>query len=156
MKISKKETGKTVLSFALAFALAGFDQGIKHYIRQLPEDCFPFPLGSFATCWQAFNPGASFSSLSRFSDYIVVFSVVSTAWITFYLMFAQKRLADRLVGAVIYGGVLGNTIDRVFQGAVTDYLSINVYPVVIFNFADICIVLGVPAFLFLIFFLEDS
>jgi len=40
-----------------------------------------------------------------------------------------------------FGGALGNLIDRLTIGWVTDYLSIWRFPV--FNVADLCITLGV-------------
>ena len=45
---------------------------------------------------------------------------------------------------LIIAGGIGNLIDRVFRGYVVDYIDISElfnYPV--FNFADICIVVGV-------------
>ena len=39
---------------------------------------------------------------------------------------------------------MGNLIDRIFRNSVVDYLDFNIfgYPFPIFNFADICIVVG--------------
>ena len=46
--------------------------------------------------------------------------------------------------SLIVAGGIGNVIDRIFRGYVIDYIDISQlfnYPV--FNFADICIVVGV-------------
>ena len=46
--------------------------------------------------------------------------------------------------SLVLAGGIGNLIDRIFRGYVIDYFDITQlfnYPV--FNFADICIVLGV-------------
>ena len=46
--------------------------------------------------------------------------------------------------SLILAGGIGNVIDRIFRGYVIDYIDISKlfnYPV--FNFADICIVVGV-------------
>ena len=51
---------------------------------------------------------------------------------------------------LIVGGGIGNFIDRVFQGYVTDF--IRLFPSnFIFNFADICVVFG--AILLIVFYL---
>ena len=42
---------------------------------------------------------------------------------------------------MIAGGALGNLIDRIRLGYVTDFIDIHIWPFV-FNFADICVVLG--------------
>ena len=52
---------------------------------------------------------------------------------------------------IISGGV-SNVVDRIFRGAVFDFIKIGAFPV--FNFADICIVVG--WLLFLIGFLKDT
>ena len=43
-----------------------------------------------------------------------------------------------------FGGIVGNLIDRLLYGYVIDYLDFELfnYNFAIFNFADICIVLG--------------
>ena len=54
------------------------------------------------------------------------------------------KTADRpgvwLATGAILGGAVGNVIDRVAFGAVTDYLKVSRWPA--FNIADVAIVLG--------------
>ena len=63
------------------------------------------------------------------------------------LLFSKKYKWDNkssLGLSLILAGGIGNLIDRVFRGYVIDYIDITEvinYPV--FNFADICIVVGV-------------
>ena len=48
---------------------------------------------------------------------------------------------------LVIGGALGNMYDRIFRGgAVVDYLDVQLFDFAIFNFADICAVLGGFAF----------
>ena len=44
----------------------------------------------------------------------------------------------------ILAGGIGNLIDRIFRGSVVDYLDItDLFDYPVFNFADICVVIGV-------------
>lgn len=52
----------------------------------------------------------------------------------------SKRLSQVTV-ALVLGGGFGNLIDRLVNGYVVDFISIWKYP--LFNFADICITVGV-------------
>lgn len=91
------------------------------------------------------NIGAAFGmSMSRILliglDIMIIFVVTK-------LMLSKKNeFGDKanLGFSLILAGGIGNLIDRIFRGYVIDYIDISQlfnYPV--FNFADICIVLGV-------------
>ena len=70
--------------------------------------------------------------------------IIITVW---KLMVSKKYHFDnnaKFGMALIVAGGFGNVIDRIFRGYVIDYIDISEmfnYPV--FNFADICIVVGV-------------
>ena len=51
-----------------------------------------------------------------------------------------------LPAALLIGGALGNLADRVRDGAVTDFISLPLWPT--FNLADLAIVVGVLLLLF--------
>lgn len=73
-------------------------------------------------------------------DLLIIFVVIK-------LMVSKKYDFDdkaKLGFSLILAGGIGNLIDRIFRGYVIDYIDITElfnYPV--FNFADICIVVGV-------------
>lgn len=52
-----------------------------------------------------------------------------------------KKPLTQFFLALILGGGIGNLIDRIFRGSVTDFISIWIYPS--FNIADICISVGI-------------
>ena len=62
-----------------------------------------------------------------------------------------------LVSAVmIMSGGIGNLIDRIRQGYVVDYLDVKLFNFAVFNFADICVVLGAVFALIFVFFVEPK
>jgi len=50
------------------------------------------------------------------------------------------RFQERLAIAAILAGAFSNFIDRMARGCIVDFIDLRIWPV--FNFADICIVLG--------------
>ncbi len=92
------------------------------------------------------NKGAAWSLLGNKSWGIYVLSAISfvAALVLIYLIF---KLDDKLLKfflSLVCAGTLGNLIDRVFYGGVTDFLEFHfgayIFPV--FNVADCLIVLG--------------
>ncbi len=92
------------------------------------------------------NDGISFGMLGGVAPWwvLVAFSVVMAAILSFWLWRAHSRLLSVALGFII-GGALGNMMDRVRHGAVTDFLDFHFaqYHWPAFNFADVAIVFGV-------------
>lgn len=88
------------------------------------------------------NPGAAFGFLSHwpFLSILVAFLVIPAAIFVRQRFFTGDRLMSIALGLVM-GGSLGNLLDRIFMGVVTDFLDFRVWPV--FNLADSAIVVGV-------------
>ena len=57
---------------------------------------------------------------------------------------------------MIMSGGIGNLIDRIRQGYVVDYLDVKLFNFAVFNFADICVVLGAMFALIFVFFVEPK
>jgi signal peptidase II len=57
---------------------------------------------------------------------------------------------QKLSAAIIFGGILGNTIDRILNGYVIDFVSVDLkfYRWPTFNVADVALFLGVAILLF--------
>lgn len=97
------------------------------------------------------NPGAAFGMLAHKRLFFILATIVILA-IIFYLYFKvgkENKILAISLGLVV-GGALGNLIDRVLTGTVTDFMDFRVFP--IFNIADSAIIIGmmVVAFQFII------
>jgi signal peptidase II len=96
----------------------------------------------------AWNRCVSFSLFCQNSDtgqhLLMALLVIIIAVVTVLAWRATNRLAAAGFGLII-GGALGNLIDRVFHGAVFDYLALHLGSVQLFvcNFSDIAISAGV-------------
>jgi signal peptidase II len=60
----------------------------------------------------------------------------------FFRCSKRPRRHDPVFVGLLYAGMLGNSIDRLALGYVRDFLVITPWPVLIFNLADVFIVLG--------------
>lgn len=91
------------------------------------------------------NDGAAFSILSGNRIFLICISLCALI-LLYFIFIKNKKLKniDKIIYGVLFGGIVGNLIDRTIYGYVIDYLSFNIfgYSFPIFNFADICIVLS--------------
>ncbi|RRH74504.1 signal peptidase II [Falsigemmobacter faecalis] len=94
-----------------------------------------------------FNTGASFGMMGGFmaGKPLLMAGLTGALTIAFAVMaFRAQHALERAGFALVVGGALGNIIDRLRQGAVTDFLDFYWrdwhWPT--FNVADICITLG--------------
>jgi signal peptidase II len=121
------------LSKAAVAALIGADDRIK-------------VVGDFIQIWNAHNRGAAFSLFQGGTLLFVVVSALAFVLIGYlYRSFRGGPLWLYAVLGVVLGGVLGNLIDRLRLGYVTDFVSVGIgelrWPT--FNVADASIVLGI-------------
>ena len=91
------------------------------------------------------NTGAAFSILHQHTWLLTLTSVVVVlvmCWFTARGFF--KNALGRWAAALVLAGGMGNLIDRVVFGAVTDMFRTTFIDFPIFNVADCCITIGVP------------
>ena len=143
--------------FLAAAALVAVDQIIKVLTRAL------IPLGERITLIPGVvgltyvqNTGAAFSSFTGGARLLSLLSLAMTVLLGVAIAknwlkhpFAQWSMA------VIMAGAFGNFIDRAFLGYVTDMVDTLFMTFAVYNFADICVVLGVIALaVYVLFFYE--
>jgi signal peptidase II len=102
------------------------------------------------------NTGAAFG---LFTDLTLVLSIVSIIGLVLILIFLRYIPRESILGnlalGLIFGGALGNLIDRIRLGYVTDFIYVRLWhdfywPA--FNVADSCISIGAIALILFIIF----
>ena len=88
------------------------------------------------------NRGVAFGLLSKHGWVVIALqlAVVIVVLILFLKMRGKSRLFDFALAIILAGGI-GNIIDRLIKGSVTDMLSFSIFPPV-FNVADIGVTVG--------------
>ena len=130
---------KFILLTALVLVL---DQGSKYLVRAHMELWQSIDvLGSFFSLTYIENPGAAFGMLANKTVFFVLLTfVILFVILMFYRKINAKNPRTGVALAVITGGAIGNLIDRMVKGTVTDMFNFHFWP--IFNVADIALVLG--------------
>jgi signal peptidase II len=136
-------------AWLLAGALSGtvllLDQAIKAVVEGelVPGEQIDLlgPLGLTL----AHNEGVAFGLAGGSALPLIAFAVLALGFVGFLL--ARNPTAPGIWVAVglVAGGALGNLVDRLRTGEVTDYIEIN-YPWPPFNLADVAITVGVAGF----------
>lgn len=123
---------------ALALAL---DQLTKFVVRQTLEWHYSWPATGFFRFTHVHNTGSAFGLFQDQNLPLLFVSLVGVVVLA-YIYQTQERPTNllRVSIALMLGGALGNLIDRIHQGHVTDFIDVGPWPV--FNIADSAIVVG--------------
>ena len=87
------------------------------------------------------NDGVAFGALAGGGPIVAVVVAAALAALLAYFAFNARRPLAWLPTGLLVGGALGNIVDRVRLGAVTDFLKLPSWPA--FNLADTAITIGV-------------
>lgn len=148
---------KTKRNLFLLIVIAGvvviLDQLTKWLIRQnlaMGEEIYP--ISAFApffrfTYWK--NTGAAFGLFQNANIPLLIMAIIiSAVIIRTYFHMEDEPLLLRISLSMMLGGAIGNMIDRITLGYVTDFIAVGRFPV--FNIADSSVTVG--AFLMLLAF----
>ncbi len=142
---------------ALAALVVVVDQGSKWLIQHAIPLGGTIPLTPWFNLVHIENPGAAFSFLAGQAGWqrwlFTALGLAASALIAGLLATRRRRPLFALGLALILGGALGNVLDRVLWGHVTDFLDVYVtlggqpwhWPA--FNLADAAISLGAASLL---------
>lgn len=142
-----------ILNFRMAMvlvslALVGIDQLTKWLAVKFVKPAGSIPIVKFGdTEWINFtyceNTGMSFSLLEGQRVILIAVPIILIALVEWYIFSGRAKDRKMIFAlAALAGGGLGNLIDRIFLGYVVDFIDFRIINFAIFNFADICAVLG--------------
>lgn len=135
--------------YVFLLGISGFIVVIDQWTKYLVRTRIPFA-GSWSPFvwlepyirivhWQ--NTGAAFGMLQGFGLVFAILAVIVSIAILYYFpRVPSNEWAMRLAMAMQLGGAMGNLIDRITVGTVTDFVSVGTFAV--FNVADACISVG--------------
>ena len=149
--INLKSKNKFILLIALV--IGGIDQLIKYIIINKLELFESIRIFKNFNITYVNNTGAAFSILSGNVFILIILGIILTY--LFYKYFIKNKVLNKIeiiIYGILFGGVLGNFIDRIFRNSVIDYLDIKIfnYDFPVFNFADIAIVCSIIVLIILI------
>ncbi|MBN1996557.1 signal peptidase II [candidate division KSB1 bacterium] len=140
------------------------DQISKHIIKYSMKlyDSFNV-MGDFFRITYVENSGMAFGIKFGHSYFFTVFAIIASVAILVYLFKMKKEFYwARLAMALIFGGAIGNLVDRIIRGSVVDFLDFEFFNIDIpsfefffvrfpgysmdrwpvFNVADVAVTLG--------------
>lgn len=127
-------------------AVIALDQYTKWVVRQnlaFGESWMPLDwLSPYARILHWYNTGVAFGLFQNGNTiFTILATLVSLAIIYYFSKVPAEDWTLRLAMGLQLGGALGNLIDRILIGHVTDFISVGTFPVL--NIADASISVGV-------------
>ena len=131
-----------------AFALVVIDQIVKVLVLQFLQMGQVVTVTPFFNLVLVYNPGAAFSFLANAAGwqrgFFIAVALLASAWIVWMLRRYPERMLFCVALTLVLGGAVGNLIDRLWLGAVVDFLDVHAfgYHWPAFNVADSAISCG--------------
>lgn len=149
--LAEKEVEERLAQMSLGDQLGAFFE-VKHPCQNFQARCRSVPVVDGFWNWRYVeNPGAAWGIMSKSSDDVRIpfFLFVPIAAVIFIIAFVRKLEDDQLLSisamSLVFGGAIGNFIDRLHLSYVIDfidwYVGASHWPT--FNFADAAISTGV-------------
>ena len=140
---------KNIFIFLTALVVVILDQSTKFLVRKkfklgesvpLVKNIFHFTYAS--------NTGSAFSIFQGHNLFFIIFSAVVISVVIYYLKnIKDNEKAIQFAVGLLLGGTIGNLIDRILIGAVTDFIDFIIWPV--FNIADSAVTASAILLIFL-------
>ncbi len=147
MKLIRGWFAHAWITLLVAGIVIALDQWSKIWVRaNLEKFEFVPVLGSFFGWQHVDNFGASFGLFQDARMVLTIVAVVVTVAILVYVNYIPRdQTFMRVLLGLMVGGAVGNLIDRVVRGYVTDFIVMripDVYAWPNFNIADMAVVTG--------------
>ena len=167
--------GIRAITFVTAVAVLLFDQYTKWLVETnlaLGESVYPIAsIDHIFRFVHVYNRGAAFGMLQGGGYLFSLIAAGVSLFIIYYVITLKERdILLRLALGLMMGGAIGNVLDRIRLGHVTDFVHFNLRPLVtdyplldfqilnwpVFNVADTAVVTGVFIMMILSFFEQPT
>ena len=135
--------------------IVSLDQFVKFIVvKNVPLEGSVTVINKFFYIYHIGNTGAAWSILSGQRVLFIIITFISCVVIG-YILVKSKIMLLKLALSFIFAGAVGNLIDRILKGSVTDYLRFDFgsYTFPIFNVADMSVVIGSALLMYYMFFI---
>ena len=132
----------------VAVTVIGLDQLTKHTVAQSTAALEGRSVFLGVHLVHVRNHGVAFGFLSGGGSAVLAVTLLALAALLVYFALRPGRRLLWLPTGLLLGGAVGNLIDRVAHGAVTDFIKLPLWPA--FNLADAAITFGVLALLWVL------
>ena len=145
-----------LFNLVAAAALIGIDQAIKLWAVNVLQPMGSMPLIPHVVELRfVLNQGMAFSLLSGKQLFLIIATSIALILVAYMLFFRSRgKYLQQAAMLLVLGGGIGNLIDRVLNGEVVDYINLLFMRFAVFNFADICVCVGVALWVLEIFLEE--
>ncbi|EKK20972.1 Lipoprotein signal peptidase [Fructilactobacillus florum 8D] len=144
MDYSKQKLVKYGITLGGSLILLGIDQLLKGFVRQsIPLGTSRSFLPPILSLTNLANTGAAWSFLSGHSWVFTLLAAIALVLFSYFLI-TNRNNAWLFWGlSLMLTGTVGNLLDRLVNGFVTDMLKLEIFNFPIFNLADCYLTLGV-------------
>lgn len=141
---------KNIIIFSTALIVIILDQLTKYFIKNNFQLNQSVPLiKNILHLTYVSNTGSAFGLFKNFNSFFTLFSAIVIIVIFYYLKkIRQDETKIQFAVSLLLGGTIGNLIDRMLYGAVTDFIDFRIWPV--FNVADSAVTVSVVILIFLL------
>ncbi|GDX35515.1 hypothetical protein LBMAG18_00260 [Alphaproteobacteria bacterium] len=112
----------------------------------------------FFSLVKVWNTGVSFGMFSKIENSEIIFVIIQggIGLALMFWLYQVKKIYIAIALGLVIGGAFGNTVDRVMNGAVADFLDfyLGSYHWPAFNLADSAIFIGIMVLIFDEFFIN--
>lgn len=136
--------GQLITFIVVSCLIVAFDQIIKVWIREvLPLGVSTPLIPGICSLTHVENTGAAFGIGEGAQVFYVLLALA--IFVAVGVLLAKRSLPYSLVISLTFVGAggIGNMIDRIVQGSVTDFFNLSFISFPVFNIADIFVTLGV-------------
>ena len=148
---SNRKLTRGLILITIALLVIALDQLTKHLVKSYMEFGQSIPGEGFLRLTYTTNTGGAFGILANQTFLLAMAALIGITVLLIYLRYLPLDSTLLKMGLGLdLGGAVGNLIDRLRSGEVTDFIKIGPWPV--FNLADSSIVIGTILIIYYLLF----